>query len=92
MQSLRRGRRGSDVYVPLRIRLKPAQTRAHRKRYLKTSLPDTTRLVLIGDRFWFLPLPKRSNPRLRSQLVGIALGFVLINGLITADVLLFRLA
>jgi hypothetical protein len=88
MQSRKRAVRRNEVNVSSLIRLQPAQARRLRRRKRSNPRGAKTRLVLIGDRLWYLPLAKKRNPRLASQLAGTALGVLLIYALVAADVML----
>jgi hypothetical protein len=80
----------TEGYVPLRISTRPRRPRDSRNsKRAKNPLP-ATRLVLIGDRFWYLPAAKAKAPRRTRRIIGAAFGVTLVAGLLAANVLLFR--
>ena len=84
------GQSGTEGYVPLRISTRPKRPRDPRDdRRARNPLPDT-RLVLIGDRFWYLPAARPKDPRRIRRIIGTAFGLTLIAGLLAANVVLFR--
>jgi hypothetical protein len=62
--------------------------RSIRERYA-SYLPDT-RLVLIANRFWYLPVPKPNKLRSKRQISVAACGALFMVSLIAADLLLPR--
>ena len=86
----KRGRSGTEGYLPLRISTRPRRPRSQRDgRRGKNPLP-ATRLVLIGDRFWYLPAARSKDPRRIRRIIGATFGVSLVVGLLFANFLLFR--
>jgi hypothetical protein len=77
-----------NPYIPLRLSLHPRQAQRSLSNTRANKHLPPTRLVLIDNRFWYLPAPKPKNPRRARQIIA-ALAVVLIAGLVAANLLLF---